>query len=196
MVVWLEPAGGLARMPERFRAGRVEMVQKHKSFRPHVLAIPVGASVSFPNFDPIFHNAFSRFDGKIFDVGLYPPGTSKTVNFTRPGIVRVFCNIHPTMSAVIVVLDTPYFGATSPGGDFRISGVPPGTYQLRVFHERATRNALESLERRIAVTGATLELPPMTISESEYILLPHKNKFGKDYPPEIDSPTGYPGSKP
>ena len=70
------------------------MVQKDKTFTPHVLAIPVGATVEFPNFDPIFHNAFSNYDGKTFDLGLYAPGTSKSVVFSRPGIVRVFCNIH------------------------------------------------------------------------------------------------------
>ena len=104
------------------KPAHARMVQKDKTFSPHVLAIPVGANVEFPNFDPIFHNAFSNYDGKTFDLGLYAPGTSKSVVFSRPGIVRVFCNIHATMSAVIAVLETPYFDVSKPNGSFEIAG--------------------------------------------------------------------------
>ena len=124
------------------------MIQKDKMFTPHVLAVPVGGSVSFPNLDPIFHNAFSNFNGQIFDVGLYKPGSSRTVAFKRAGIVRVFCNIHPQMSAVIVVLDTPYFAVSNKAGAFEIADVPPGEYQLHVFHERAAEETLDSLTRQ------------------------------------------------
>jgi plastocyanin len=92
------------------------ILQKDKTFTPHVLAIPVGSFVDFPNLDPIFHNAFSSYSGQIFDVGLYPPGTSRSVRFTRAGVVRVFCNIHSSMSAMIVVLATPYFAVTGRDG--------------------------------------------------------------------------------
>ena len=112
------------------------MIQKDKTFTPHVLAIPVGATVDFPNFDPIFHNAFSNYDGKTFDLGLYPPGTSRSVVFSRPGIVRVFCNIHATMSAVIAVLDTPYFDVDARRtAALRSRRSRPGEYRLRLFHE-------------------------------------------------------------
>ena len=87
------------------------MLQKGKMFTPHILPIMTGTTVDFPNSDPIFHNAFSSYNGQIFDVGLYPPGTSKSVRFTRPGVVRVFCNIHPTMSAIILVLEHALFRA-------------------------------------------------------------------------------------
>ena len=100
------------------------MVQKDKTFTPHILAVPVGATVDFPNFDPIFHNAFSNYDGQVFDVGLYPPGTSRSVRFSRPGVVRVFCNIHASMSAVIAVLATPYFDTSKRDGKFEIRDVP------------------------------------------------------------------------
>src|ERR1700691_5748025 len=96
------------------------MLQKDKTFSPHVLAIQAGSVVEFPNADPIFHNAFSSYNGQVFDVGLYPPGTSRSVRFTRPGVVRVFCNIHPSMSAIVLVLDTPYFATTSADGTFQI----------------------------------------------------------------------------
>ena len=120
------------------------MEQKDKHFKPHVLAIPVGAAVDFPNLDPIFHNVFSNYNGQIFDLGLYRPNTSRDVVFKRPGIVRVFCNIHPTMSAVIAVLDTPWFAVSDASGDFEIRDVPPGNYKLHVFHERATEETLSA----------------------------------------------------
>jgi len=193
VVIWLEPVGEAA--PLRSDPHRVEMKQQNKRFLPHVLAIPVGASVDFPNFDPIFHSAFSNYSGQTFDVGLYKPGTSKTVVFTRPGIVRVFCNIHPTMSAVIAVLDTPWFAVSSTSGAYAIRDVRPGDYQLHIFHERATEDTLHSLIRRIIVTQASAQsVSAIEISETGYIPAPHKDKYGRDYPPVIDNP-GY-GAKP
>src|SRR6266571_3520319 len=123
VVVWLEPLRRSS--PPLDPPKPAQMIQKNKAFTPHVLAIPVGASVSFPNLDPIFHSAFSNFNGQIFDLALYKPGSSRTVAFKRPGIVRVFCNIHPQMSAVIAVLDTPYFAVSNNAGTFEIDGVPP-----------------------------------------------------------------------
>src|SRR5262249_22270332 len=131
VVVWLEPVGRAA--PFEPETGHVKMLQKEKRFVPHVVAVPVGTTVEFPNLDPIFHNAFSNCSGQPFDVGLYAPGTSRAVPFRHPGIVRVFCNIHSTMSAIIAVLPTPWFTVTSASGAFRIAGVPPGEYRLRVF---------------------------------------------------------------
>ncbi|MEP6961949.1 MAG: hypothetical protein ABI995_07720, partial [Acidobacteriota bacterium] len=110
VVVWLEPIN--AALPTR-RTGLVaRMDQRNKTFVPHVLAVEAGTLIDFPNSDPIFHNAFSNYNGELFDVGLYPPGSSRSVRFGRTGIVRVFCNIHASMSAVIVVLNTPYYATT------------------------------------------------------------------------------------
>ena len=190
VVVYLEPAAGVVKASHESR--HAQMLQKNKTFKPHILAIEVGTKVDFPNLDPIFHNAFSTYDGTLFDVGLYPPGTSKSVVFARPGIVRVFCNIHADMSAVILVLNTPYFDTTKSDGRFEVQGVPPGTYTLRVFHERATSATLESAARSIAVTGDVVNLPPLIISESGYLPIPHKNKFGRDYPPAPDDGGLYP----
>jgi plastocyanin len=189
VVVWLEPMAHL--VPHTPPSRPAVMLQKNKMFIPHVLAIEVGGSVSFPNLDPIFHNAFSNFNGQIFDVGLYKPGASRTVSFERVGIVRVFCNIHPQMSAVIAVLPTPYFAVTDKSGAFEIANVPPGDYQFHVFHERASPETLDRLVRKVTVETARLELPLLTISESGYLPAPHMNKYGKAYPPVIDAQPGY-----
>jgi plastocyanin len=193
VVVWLEPAD-LKKEPVKPAAAKAHarMVQKDKTFSPHVLAIPVGATVEFPNFDPIFHNAFSNYDGKTFDLSLYAPGTSKSVVFSRPGIVRVFCNIHATMSAVIAVLETPYFDVSKPNGNFEIADVPPGDYRLQVFHERATAATLDALTRRVTVAAESIAVPPIAISESGYLAIPHSNKYGHDYPPAPDDNGIYP----
>jgi hypothetical protein len=170
------------------------MIQKNKTFSPHVLAIQAGTDVDFPNFDPIFHNAFSRYSGQPFDVGLYPPGTSRTVRFTRSGIVRVFCNIHPRMSAIIVVLNTPYFAETGHDGRFSIDA-PPGVYELHVFHERATDATLAALTRTITVDSARVEIPPIPISEAGFLPAPHKNKYDRNYPADAGNPSLYPGAR-
>lgn len=192
VVVWLESVSPAAVRPAASAAPPLfEMKQKNKMFVPHVLAIPVGTAVAFPNLDPIFHNAFSNFNGQLFDVGLYRPGTSRTVRFEREGVVRVFCNIHPTMSAVIMVLKEPYFAISSKTGAFEISGVPVGEYRLHVFHERSTAEALQSLERPVVVQDGTVVLPPMQISEAGYLSAPHTNKYGKPYPRVIEDHRTY-----
>ena len=191
VVVWLEP---VSRTPAPAAPpARARMLQKDKRFVPHVLAVPVGATVDFPNLDPIFHNAFSNFSGQPFDVGLYAPGSNRSVTFRHAGIVRVFCNIHSTMSAVIAVLPSPWVAVTDPGGAFRIAAVPPGEYRLHFFHERALPETLDRLERRVTVGETPLELPPVTISETGYIPGPHLNKHGQPYPP-VANESLYPGS--
>ena len=183
VVVWLIPVDDPVARPARKHA---TMLQKDKRFSPHVLAIETGTIVDFPNQDPIFHNAFSNFNGQIFDVALYPPGSSKSVRFERPGIVRVFCNIHPSMSAVIVVVDSNYFSTTDRDGRFTISNVEFGKYHMHVFHERATPEILDRLTRTIAIRDENVELASMTVSEAGYLPGPHKNKYGRDYPVNSD----------
>lgn len=183
VVVWLEPIGAPADpIPTRAR-----MIQKNKTFLPHVLAIPVGSTVEFPNLDPIFHNAFSNFNGQIFDVGLYPPGKSRLVQFRASGVVRVFCNIHPSMSAVIVVLDTPFFAVTTAAGAYRIGNVPPGRFRLHVFDERATPETLDSLVHEIEVRLGLPSREDLHVSEAGYIPSAHANKYGKAYPPDAET---------
>jgi plastocyanin len=130
------------------------MIQEGETFLPHVLPIPVGSTVEFPNLDPIFHNVFSLSATRTFDLGRYPQGDSKAVRFDQPGLVPVFCHIHSDMSAVIMVMDNPYF--TVPGADrrYRIANIPPGTHTLVAWHERS-----EPVEQPVEVRdGQTLEL--------------------------------------
>jgi plastocyanin len=192
VVVWLEP---LTQTRAHASPSKqiARMVQKDKRFQPHILPIEVGTAVDFPNYDPIFHNAFSNYEGQIFDVGLYPPGTSRRVVFRRPGIVRIFCNIHSLMSAVIMVLETPYFGASDRTGIISITDVPPGRYRLKVFHERALSASLNALERIVDLDDNSLQLPVLRISESGYVPGDHANKYGKPYPERQDDHIMYPG---
>ena len=192
VVVSLRPASAMVKTSRESR--HAQMLQKDKTFRPHILAIDVGTTVDFPNADPIFHNAFSTYNGQIFDIGLYPPGTSKSVHFARPGVVRVFCNIHANMSAIIVVLDTPYFDTTRASGEFEITA-PDGQYTLNIFHERATPATLANAAHTVTVEGDRITLPPITISESGYLPIPHRNKYGHEYPPAPDDGGLYPVRK-
>jgi plastocyanin len=179
VVLWLEPVEhAVAQSPRT-----VKMVQQDKHFTPHVVAIPVGGTVEFPNLDPFYHNAFSNFSGQPFDTGLYPPTKSESVTFKHPGIVRVFCNIHSTMSAIIAVVPTPYYVVTPESGKFVLAGVPPGEYQFRIFHERAQPANLKFLERRITVPEAGLALPLISVTETGYVPAPHLDKHGKPYAP-------------
>jgi hypothetical protein len=189
VVVWLDPVG---RTPTPLPPQHVRMIQKDKRFDPHILAIDVGTTVEFPNLDPIFHNAFSSFDGQVFDLALYPPGTSRSIHFKHPGVVRIFCNIHPSMSALVVVLESPYFAISTKDGHFSIPDVPPGQYRLQVLHERATAETLAALVRNVVVTQSGVTIQPLAISEAGYLPVPHKNKYGRDYPPAIDDRQGYP----
>jgi plastocyanin len=188
VVVWLKPLGDSAVPLPRKHA---ELIQKDKKFTPHLLVVSVGTSVDFPNYDPIFHNAFSNFDGQIFDIGLYAPGTSRSVRFDRPGIVRIFCNIHPSMSAIIVVVDSPYFTTTDDDGSFSLQNVAAGSYRIHFFHERATPETLDKLVRTISVNQAPVELAAVTISETGYLPVAHKNKYGRDYPASADEQHTY-----
>jgi len=190
VVLWLEPVDHAA-PPAAPR--RVDVLQKDRHFQPHVTAVPLGSTVDFPNLDPIYHNAFSNFEGEQFDLGLYKPGTTRGWSFRHPGIVRVFCNIHPTMSAIIAVLPTPWFALTPSNGKYNIPDVPPGDYQLHIFHERALPDNLRFLEHRITVPSGGLALPLISISETGFLPAVHLNKYGKPYPP-VTGDSAYPGA--
>ena len=112
------------------------IAQKDEQFVPHVVAITTGSAVSFPNDDPFFHNVFSLSRGASFNLGRYPSGSSRSQTFNKPGIVKVFCEIHSHMSAVVRVFDHNWFTVPADDGAFSIDGVPPGEHTLVAWHER------------------------------------------------------------
>jgi plastocyanin len=182
VVVWLEARDGDRPRVEPLRT-RPRMVQHNKSFEPHLLVVTVGSSVEFPNLDPFFHNVFSLFDGKRFDLGLYEAGGSRTVTFTRAGVCYVFCNIHPEMSAVVVTVDTPYYAVSDRAGDVAIANVPPGRYAAVAWHERHKLERPSDFPEDVRVSAAASSLGVIRFIESTQLLVAHKNKYGQDYVP-------------
>ena len=114
------------------------MDQRNETFVPHVLAITTGTIVDFPNSDLIYHNVFSLSKPARFDLGRYAAGRSKAVRFDRPGIVRVFCDIHSHMNAFILVFSHPFFAVADDEGRYRIDGIPPGTYNVVAWSDRTS----------------------------------------------------------
>lgn len=128
-LVYLEDAPAAGKTPE----GPFVVIQAEKTFSPTELVVPVGASVEFPNKDNYFHNVFSTAPGNSFDLGLYKAGASRSVKFTKPGLVPIFCNIHPQMIGYVLVVTNPFFTHPDEDGRFRLTGVPPGTYHLTAW---------------------------------------------------------------
>ncbi len=180
VVLWLTPidAPFPVRAPGTAR-NHVQLAQKNKQFVPHLLVVQTGSIVDFPNLDPFFHNVFSLFNGKRFDLGLYESGTTRSVRFDRPGISYIFCNIHPEMSAVIVSVPTPYYATSSPSGQLVIHDVSPGNYTMHVWAIGNSDAAMAALSRRITVSSGAVDLGTIALHESGPG--PHKNKFGEDY---------------
>ncbi len=164
---------------------RARLVQKNKSFEPHVLVVPSGSDVEFPNRDPFFHNVFSLFEGKRFDLGLYEAGSSRVVRFDRPGISYIFCNIHPEMSAIIIAMTTPLYGVSNPEGEIALAGVPFGHYVLHVWSEGMGAENTQPITRDVTVAETTSSLGAIRVPEATGQSMAHKNKYGRNY----DNPT-------
>jgi plastocyanin len=187
VVVWLTPLGSSPHA-EPSAKQQLRLTQHNKSFEPHVLVVPVGAVVQFPNRDAFFHNVFSLFDGKRFDLGLYEAGSTRNVSFDRPGISYIFCNIHAEMSAVVIALDTPYFAISNRKGEIVIPDVPVGRYLMRTWYETAPPETLDAISHEISVTESSSTLGVLQIPAGSETTV-HKNKYGMDYePPAPDSP--------
>jgi plastocyanin len=194
-VVWLTAASG--GMTEITRStvdpkSHPQLVQKNKSFNPHLLVVPVGAAVEFPNHDPFFHNVFSLFEGKRFDLGLYEAGSARMVHFDQPGVSYIFCNIHPQMSAVVIALSTRLYAISDASGKIQISGVPSGRYILHVWSERALPESLQSITREITISPENVSLGTIRLPMSTDVMLAHKNKYGRDYDQPSPSNPVYP----
>jgi len=186
--VWLIPQG---HAPQRADMQAVEqqpksyqLLQKGKEFHPHLLVVPVGSNIDFPNMDPFFHNVFSLFEGKRFDLGLYEAGSHRTVRFDREGVSYIFCNIHPEMGAVIISVRTPYFAVLGKDRTAVIQGVPDGEYVLKVWSEEATAESLRAAERTIEVKAGKVEAYSLHLKALATSAATHKNKFGEEYPPQ------------
>ncbi len=186
-VVWLIPVSGVTSdpLPKPNPVPRLQLVQKNKSFEPHVLVVPAGSNVEFPNHDPFFHNVFSLFEGKRFDLGLYEAGSSRTVRFDRPGISYIFCNIHPEMSAVVITMSTPWYAESKSDGQLSIPDVPYGRYWMHVWSEGMTPESEQPAAREITINQATTSLGVIRVPEPSAQGIAHKNKYGRDY----DTPT-------
>ncbi len=169
-VVWLDGGGGKVVPIE------AEISTAEKAFSPHVLVVPVGSTVAFPNHDPFNHNVFSLSEAQPFDLGLYGRGQARSIRLERPGIVRVYCNVHAQMSALIVVRDGPYFAQPSGDGSFTLAAVPPGHSVLHAWHERASE-----VNRPVDVPPAGLGNVALELDARGYRFKPHLNKFGQPY---------------
>ena len=192
VVAWLKPLDATdvpsssTKPPEK----RNQVVQKNKSFQPHLTVVRVGSVVDFPNRDPFFHNVFSLFDGKRFDLGLYEAGATNSVRFDHVGISYLFCNIHPEMSAVVVAVDTPYYGISDKAGTVSIANVPDGRYELHFWYERSLPEALKGLTRQVRISSDARDLGAITVPQDPSFTPTHKNKYGQDYTPPPKQ--GYP----
>src|SRR6202047_1691317 len=174
-VIWLTPLGTTPAPPlAPQKASEIpQLVQINKSFRPSLLVIPVGGKVEFPNHDPFFHNVFSLFDGKRFDLGLYESGTTRFVQFDKPGISFIFCNIHAEMSAVAIAVATPYYAISDARGDLAISCVSPGRYQFQILPAGVAPDALRAMVREITIAPGQSTLGTFALPESD-VAVAHK----------------------
>jgi hypothetical protein len=185
-VIWLEPVPGASALPF-LPQGNYTLLQKNRMFVPHLQVIPVGAIVQFPNADPFFHNVFSLFEGKRFDLGLYEAGSTKSVNFSREGVSYIFCNIHPEMSAVVLALSTPLYAIADSNNSFVLRNVPPGDYHLHMWIEGVPLSSLEQETRRLHFASGTVDLGQLPAPVSRTGSMSHTNKFGKAYTPDPHS---------
>jgi plastocyanin len=174
-VVWIEglKAGAAPRLL------RGEMKSQGKKFVPRVVAVEKSAEVDFPNADAIYHNVFSVSPANRFDLGLYRSGGSKQKRFDEPGLVRVYCNIHPQMVGFVMVVDSDFAAVTGADGSFRFENVPAGAWTVKIWHEEGGEASSPITVRPRAETAVALKL-----DATEFRREPHKNKYGKDYPPQ------------
>jgi len=178
-VVWIEGAPRAASGPEK-----AAMKQESKRFWPKVVAVERNGTVDFPNDDPIYHNVFSVSGGNRFDLGLYRSGASKSKKFEETGLVRVYCNIHPQMVGFVVVVDSDHVAVTGPSGAFRFENVPPGSYVLKAWHEETGE-----ISQPLTVRGSGDTALELRLDATGFKPEPHKNKYGKDYPPNAGAAT-------
>ena len=153
IMMWPKSGGFAKRIPKH----RV-IEQRDKSFAPHVMAVPVGSSIAFPNFDDIFHNVFSLSKTKAFDLGMYKSGESREIVVDKPGIIRLGCNLHPSMAAFLIVVDAPAYVPTNPDGTFSFSSLAPGKWRVQAWNERSATPLDSEVEIKEGANETTLDL--------------------------------------
>lgn len=182
-VVWLDDLRRPSFDPNQ---PRKRISQRDKRFDPTVEVVRVGDEVDFPNFDRVFHNVFSLSEVARFDLGLYRRGASRAVRFDKPGVVRIYCNIHPQMAAFLVVVRSDFAARAPVTGEVLLEGVPPGRHILSVWHPKAEERGLG-----IEVTSGQESTIEVALDASGWRPQGHKNKYGKDYPPPDDDTSRY-----
>jgi plastocyanin len=182
-VLWLQPVVGTP-SPRFAPSGTYTLQQKNRTFIPHLLVIPLGSVVRFPNADPFFHNVFSLYEGKRFDLGLYEAGSSKSVTFSRPGVSYIFCNIHPEMSAVVLTLSTPLYAIADKNNSFALRDVPPGDYVLHLWIESVPESTLRSLARPVHIPLQHADMGTVRVPIAQANRADHPNMFGAPYDKE------------
>jgi hypothetical protein len=183
-VLWLKPLPGTP--PAPFPPVReYTLLQKNRMFKPHLLVIPVGSVVQFPNRDPFFHNVFSLFDGKRFDLGLYEAGSTKSVSFSREGVSYIFCNIHPEMSAVILTLSTSLYAIADVHGAFQIDNVPTGDYEMHIWIEGVPQPDLNRMTHRVHLVSGSSDLGAVQVPSLLTTSEPHTNMYGQPYDRDV-----------
>jgi plastocyanin len=167
VVVWLVPAETRHKDRPAIEFPHHRIVQHNKTFVPRLLVIPAGSTVDFPNNDKWFHNAFSISRGRQFDLGLYEAGVVRSVRFDRAGVSYLFCSIHPEMMAIVVTVDSKYFGISDKVGRVAIDNVPPGQYFLHVWRENAMPQGLRATPRLVLVGADHHSLPAIYLPLSD-----------------------------
>lgn len=185
--IWLVPLAGTPALSFPSHV-HYTLLQKNRTFLPHLQVIPVGSTVKFPNEDPFFHNVFSLFEGKRFDLGLYEAGSSKSVAFSRVGVSYIFCNIHPEMSAVVIALNTPLYAIADSKDSVLLRGIPPGDYTLHFWIEGVPRSFLDSLSRSVHFSNHPVDLGALEAPIAGARTIPHTDLYGQEYAPDVQLP--------
>jgi plastocyanin len=176
VVVWLGSSQPVQKMNENPEPPHYRMIQIHKTFQPHMLVVPVGSTVEFPNYDPWFHNVFSVSEGGRFDLGFYAAGALKAVKFNHVGVSYLFCSIHPETLGVVLTVDSSHFGISDRAGRISIGDVPPGKYSLHIWYQKAAPQTLKALQRDLDIGANNRSLPRISIALPESIQVTVRNQ--------------------
>jgi hemoglobin len=166
VMLWPQ-GGGQAKKTPQFQV----IEQRNKTFAPHLMAVPVGSTVGFPNFDSIYHNVFSLSQPARFDLGLYKAGDMRQVTVTKPGIIRIGCNIHANMAAYLVVVDAPHYVVAEADGKFAFRSLKPGKYKVRAWSEQSSEPIMTEVTVKAGANETTIDLKggaPQGLSDDKF----------------------------